>query len=295
MKLLKFIILITFCSCTHSKESDPIIQKESEYFTAIQKNDIKLTEPKKGEWRFEHNEKFQTFEIYKSQNPKRLSDSQNVIYLKPIGQFTDLQNKALELTRQYLSIFFQTETILLPCMPDTLIPKRVKRLRENNNLQILAPYVLDTLLINQVPKNSIAYMAITAKDLYPKNEWNFLFGLASYTRRVGVSSIYRLQNKNLDSSNFILCLKRLINVSSHEIGHMFTFHHCIAAKCVMNGSNSLHETDLIPNRLCGECQKKLFWNIRYNNKKRLRELCSFFETNNLQKDYEILNADLKQF
>jgi archaemetzincin len=214
--------------------------------------------------------------------------------LKPIGQFTTLQKKALALTRQYLSIFFQTKTMMLPSISDAFIPKKSKRLREKNNVQLLAPYVLDTLLIKEIPKDAIAFMAITAKDLFPKPDWNFVFGLASYSKRVGVTSIYRLQDTNLDTSNFAICLKRLIDISSHEIGHMFTISHCIFAKCVMNGSNSLVETDSSNNRLCSECQKKLCWNIRYNNNKRLKELSDFFLTNGLVKDYEIINNDLNQ-
>jgi archaemetzincin len=35
-------------------------------------------------------------------------------------------------------------------------------------------------------------MAITEKDLYPKPDWNFVFGLASYTEQIGVTSMYRL-------------------------------------------------------------------------------------------------------
>ncbi|WP_280115303.1 hypothetical protein [Flavobacterium fluviatile] len=32
-------------------------------------------------------------------------------------------------------------------------------------------------------------------------------------------------------------------MSSHEIGHMFGLHHCIVADCVMNGTDSMSETD----------------------------------------------------
>ena len=37
-------------------------------------------------------------------------NSKNVIYLQPIGKFSELQLKALELTREYLSIFYQKTT-----------------------------------------------------------------------------------------------------------------------------------------------------------------------------------------
>jgi archaemetzincin len=143
-----------------------------------------------------------------------------------------------------------------------------------------------------MPKDGIALMAISAKDLYPKEDWNYVFGLASYIKRVGVSSIYRLQKAPLDTTNFTLCLRRLINISSHEIGHMMSIYHCTFARCTMNGSNSLQETDLCPNRLCSECQMKLFPNFQYNNRKRLQQLVTFCRENDLQSDFNVLNHDL---
>lgn len=292
---MRVLILIGFSvtlSCKNHTEKDPLINAEFQYFNAIEENNEPLSVPKEGDWRYDHDEPLQTFEKYKLQNPKTLNDNQYVIYLQPMGDFTELQQSVMTLTKQYLAIFFQTKTVLLPAITDKLIPPNTIRIRENNNIQIPAPYVLDTLLKMNMPKDAIAYMAITAKDLYPQNNWNYVFGLASYTKRVGVSSIYRLQNKVLDSSNFSICLQRLLKVSSHEIGHMFNIHHCTLAKCVMNGSNSLTEIDGSPTRLCSECQKKLSWNIRYNNQKRLKELCNFFSTNQLKKDYKMAEADL---
>ena len=166
MKPLIFIILIFNLSCNNANKIDPIISNNSSYFKAIENNDIKLKVPTQEEWLYTHKETLQTFEAYKLQNPKKINDTQNIIYLKPIGQFTTLQKKALALTRQYLSIFFQTETMMLPSISDTFIPKKSKRLREKNNMQLLAPYILDTLLIKEIPKDAIAFMGITAKDLY---------------------------------------------------------------------------------------------------------------------------------
>jgi archaemetzincin len=292
MRPLNFIIAIFLFVCCNREGKDPIIARQSKYFKAIAENDIKLNAPTEGEWLFEHNEKGQTFEEYKKTNPIRPGLEKHVIYLMPIGDFTELQMKVLNLTRDYVEIFFQQNTVLLTAISDKTVPESDIRRRDNNNIQLLAPYLLDTLLKDKTPKDGIALMAISAKDLYPKNDWNYVFGLASYTKRVGVSSIYRLQNKQLDTTNFKLCLRRLINVSSHEIGHMMSMHHCIFAKCTMNGSNNLSETDLIPNRLCSECQKKLFWNFEYDNKKRLNQLINFCKENDLKEDLSILKLDL---
>jgi archaemetzincin len=288
-----FIFIITFflLSCRDINDKEQIVASQSEYFEAIAENDIKLNAPKEGEWLFEHKEKGQTFEEYKKENSIHPGLEKYVIYLLPIGDFTDSQMKILNLTRDYVEIFFQEKTVLLTTVSDKTVPASDIRQRENNNIQLLAPYILDTLLNGTIPKDGIALLAISAKDLYPKNDWNYVFGLASYSKRVGVSSIYRLQNKQLDTINFKLCLRRLINISSHEIGHMRSMHHCTFAKCTMNGSNSLYETDLVPNRLCSECQKKLFWNFKYDNKKRLKQLFNFCKENNLEKDFSVFKFD----
>lgn len=68
--------------------------------------------------------------------------------------------------------------------------------------------------------------------------------------------------------------------------------HCLHAKCAMNGSNNLGETDRAPNRLCAECQKKLYWNLRYDNQKRLQELVDYCRQHQLQRDLGLLQKDL---
>jgi archaemetzincin len=86
----------------------------------------------------------------------------------------------------------------------------------------------------------------------------------------------------------------MANIGSHEIGHMFTMAHCINAQCTMNGSNTLYETDLQPNRLCSQCQQKLFWNIQYENKKRLNQLIQFFVKYHLTRDLKLAEKDLER-
>ena len=42
---------------------------------------------------------------------------------------------------------------------------------------------------------------------------------------------------------FTFCVDRIFKTWGHEFGNMFTIQHCIHGVCVMNGSNSLFETD----------------------------------------------------
>lgn len=286
MKFSYCILLILILSCKKIRNSDKIISEESEYFEKIESNDIKLGNPRQGNWLFHNKEKGQTFEQYKNSKFTQIDKNKFIIYLKPIGSFTDLQAKQLELTREYLEIFFQQKVVLLNTTSDNFIPQKEKRRRSDGSEQVLAGYLLNSYLKGKMPKDGIVLMAISEKDLFPKPEWNYVFGLASYSEKVGVTSIFRFQNKDK-----ILTLRRLINVSSHEIGHMFSIKHCINAYCTMNGSISLDETDLCPNRLCSECQKKLFFNFRYNNKKRLGELTEYFRRNNLTRDFALMQQD----
>ncbi|UOQ53805.1 archaemetzincin [Hymenobacter cellulosivorans] len=263
------------------------------YFQAIQKNDFPLKKPQPGEWLYENQEAGQNLEAYQQLPPFRPDSLTQTIYLQPVGRFSTLQRQALQATQEYLHIFYQRPVLLLPAVADTLVPRAARR-RQNGHEQLLAPYLLDNYLKTRLPSTGLALMAISAKDLYPKPEWNYVLGLASYPDRVGVTSIYRLQDQTLTSENYTRCLTRLINISSHEIGHMLSLHHCTYARCVMNGTNSLSETDTTPNRLCSECQTKLYWNLHYDNIRRLRELTSFFHRNRLRRDYSLAQMDLKQ-
>ena len=290
-----FLILIVFVleCCQSGGKRDVRNITETEYFDAIKANDIKLEPPEKGEWLYEHKERGQTFKQYKNEEIIRITPERFIIYLMPLGEFDKLQMKLLESTREYLSIFFQQKVVLEDPVSDSIIPESARRTRENGNVQLLAPYILDSFLRNKIPVHGVTLLAITERDLYPKADWNYVFGLASYAERIGVSSMFRLQGIKLDSSNYQNCLARLINVSSHEIGHMFSLNHCIYAKCVMNGSNSLYETEYCPNRLCSECQQKLLWNFHYDNLKRLQELNAYFKKNKLERDFNLSEKDLK--
>jgi archaemetzincin len=293
MKYIIGLILLLFISCGDANEADPVLQREGDYFARIVSNDIALETPKPGEWLYEHKEPGQSFQQYKKSAPPRCTDSNYLIYLKPVGHFSNLQQGVLKLTRQYVEIFFQQKTVLLETVPDTRVPAGARRMRTEGYEQLLASYILDTMLKGQIPAKGIVVMAITEKDLYPKEDWNFVFGLASYKDRVGVSSIYRLQDEALHTGNFTKCLERLIKVSTHEIGHMFSLHHCTYARCLMNGSNHLGETDAAPARLCSQCQKKLLWNMRFDINKRLRKLAEFFASNHLQSELKLCRLDME--
>ncbi|MEO7978537.1 Zn-dependent protease [Flavobacterium sp.] len=284
IRKIAILIFILFCSCEKNNKN--------QYFESIEYNDVKLSQPVEVEWLFSRKEKGQTFEQYKKSRHIVPTKKSNIIYIRPIGNFTFLQKKQIELLREYLEIYFQLRTQNLKTVSNTIIPYSARRIGNENNEQFLAGYVLDSVLKKENPLNRIALMGLTEVDLFPKPDWNYVFGLASYRDKVGVSSIYRLQDGKLTSKNFNVCLSRLLKISSHEIGHMFGLHHCINANCVMNGTNSLSETDKNSIRLCSDCQRKLNSCIKYNNNKRLKDLEKYFKNNNLLQEFQLIKKDL---
>lgn len=299
MKKLFFLLCVILCSCQSNKEEKTKTNHiqappPAPYFTDIKVNDVKLGKPAYGDWLFSHKEKGQSFEQFLNTKHIVPTKEENIIYLQPMGKFNSLQTKQIELIRQYLEIFFQLETKVLSTVSNDVVPKQARRIGDMGQEQFLAGYILDSVLKKEKPHKGIALMAITEKDLYPKPEWNFVFGLASYRDKIAVSSIYRLHDENLEGADFSLCLERLLKICSHEIGHMFGLRHCIEANCVMNGTNNIAETDMHSIRLCSLCQLKLQSGFNYDNVKRLKELEKYFKENNLVEDLELMQKDLEK-
>lgn len=302
MKKIILFLLIIFCSCNKEKvketrkdtlnDTSKEIPEEASYFKQIKANDVKMPEAVYGDWLYTRKEKGQTFDQYfRSKHIVPTSES-NIIYIRPIGNFSALQKKQIQLLNEYLEIYFQLKTKTLEPISNDVVPNSARRMSYGHE-QLLAGYLLNDVLKEEKPLNRIALMGLSELDLYPKPEWNYVFGLASYRDKVGVSSIYRLQDGELTSANFDLCLSRLLKISSHEIGHMFGLHHCINANCVMNGTNSMEETDRHSIRLCSVCQRKLNSCIVYDNEKRLTDLEKYFKKNNLKDEFDLMKKDLE--
>lgn len=98
-------------------------------------------------------------------------------------------------------------------------------------------------------------LAITAHDLTKHAaDWNFVFGEASHDTGTGVFSFARYREGASSDAHF---LRRCCMVLVHEIGHLFGIRHCVWARCVMNGSNHLGESESRPFALCPTDLRKL--------------------------------------
>ena len=101
--------------------------------------------------------------------------------------------------------------------------------------------------------------------------WNFVFGQASLTGRVGIYSFARYGGGTKE-----LRLRRSCKVLTHESGHMFGLAHCSWFRCIMNGSHHLAESDARPMHLCPVDLRKLQWSVGFDvveRYRRLRDIC----------------------
>jgi archaemetzincin len=241
-----------------------------------------LPPPRPGDWLAEHDEPGQTFAEYLAARPVRRSDDLHTIYLCLVGEFSEAQRRILDLTRQYLGLFFDCPVKVQRQVALASIPARARRTHPSwGDPQVLTGYILHEVLEPERPADALAYLALTASDLWPGEGWNYVFGQANLRQRTGVWSIYRNGDPSQDEAAFRLCLRRTLGTASHELGHVLTMHHCTAFRCLMNGSNHQEERDARPLYLCPVCLRKLCWNLRVEPVAYLTGLNTFCRQNGL--------------
>jgi archaemetzincin len=237
---------------------------------------------KSGDWLASHNEPGQTFRQYCSESPVKLTSRRKRLYVLPLGEFDEKQKRIVELSAEFLQLYFSCETKILDTVSlAEAIPEEARRVHPSWGVrQIKSLYVLDEVLPAKLPKDAVALIAFTTSDLYPDEKWNFVFGQASLRNRVGVWSLFRNGDPETE---FGRCLERTLKTATHETGHMFSIRHCIAHDCNMCGSNSLQESDRRPLYLCPECLPKVWWSTKAKPVQRFEKLAEFCDENGLKK------------
>lgn len=250
--------------------------------TRLRPLQMPLGKPQPGEWLAEHNEQGQTFEQFARRFPQPTPPGLSALYIQPIGDFGPTQQKLVQTTARCLELFYGRSVKTLPTISLQTIPKDARRINEyTQQTQILSTYVLDMVLKPRRPDDALAVLALSAEDLWPGKGWNFVFGQASLSERVGVWSIQRFGDPDESSEAYQLCLKRTLGTALHETGHMLGIPHCTAAKCCMNGHNSLPESDRGPLHFCAECQPKVWWTCNLEPQKHLEEMIKFAKAEKL--------------
>lgn len=278
--LLFLLLVAAACSSSSDTVSNTAVSRESDirekkllkvrdavipFFETMQK--------RPGDWLESQREKGETFEEYIASQPTLPTDDRKTIYILPIGKFTRSQKDVIAASAEYMRAYYSLPVKLMPEKPLGVVPK--DKQRESGypkRTQIRASHFLDTVLPPLLPTDAAALIAFTNHDLYPSDTWAFVFGMATFNKRVGVWSLYRLGEK-VDNSTF---LDRTLKIAMHETGHMFSMRHCTKYECLMSGTNHLAETDRRPLDNCPECVAKLAWAMDYDPEQRYKKLADFW-------------------
>lgn len=219
-------------------------------------------------WQSAFQEEAQTFEDYVGVDPNRPTGERKMFYIQPLGELTEKERKAVEVMREYAEVYFGISAKVcepIPMFENGYVAKR----RQYNASMVMGQ------LTERMPKDAVVYIGITHHDLFADN-LNFVFGLGSLRNGTGVYSLLRYE-----TSDAKLFLRRALKLMAHEVGHIFSIHHCVTYHCVMNGANNLSEDDSHPMQLCPIDLKKLQWAVGFDWLARYDRLLAFYRKHGL--------------
>jgi len=247
------------------------------------------------DWLANHRELGQGMDEFVSSRPNVPDNRRKKIYMIPIGYLDRQGGPPVARLVEFSHAFFGLEAADLPGLDLRKAHVTKRRLSPATAEQILTTDVL-ALLKERLPGDAFALLGVTMEDLYPAEDWNYVFGQASLRDRVGIYSFARYnraQNgeKGMDVDR--LLLRRSCHILAHEAGHMFGVAHCVWYQCVMNGSNHIQEFDSQPLHLCPVDLRKLQWSVRFDAVERYKRLLAFSERAGFRNDAEWLRSRLK--
>ncbi len=286
LQQLFFIIAISIIfSCKSKNEYEIVSENLSPLYP------LKIS-PKEDDWLYTRKDEYQSLDDYIKSNPTSIDSVRTKIYIMLIGNFDEAQKDIVSNTADYLHAFYGLETAFVVINKDADIFEKSRTNPSHNQLQLSAKQLMNNILKPQLPKDAATLIGFTTYDLYPGNDWNYIFGLGSVRDRVGVWSMYRFGDPH-KSEEKELCLERTIKTATHEIGHMFSMLHCAKYECCMNGSNTLSELTSHPAYFCPNCLAKICWNLKHDPKKHLNDVKKFWDKRNNKNMADPYNKSLK--
>ena len=238
-----------------------------------------VPDPQEGDWLAKYPEQHQSFDLFLKQRPNRPDQERGTIYLLPLDEFEEYVPQ-LEDLRDFMQRYFAMPTKVLPrhTFPMQRITERISP--QTQRTQWLTSDLLAELK-PLLPQNGYCMLGVTMTDLYPKPEWNYVFGQATLKDRVGIYSFSRFDPKFWGEERTpearVPMLQRSCQLIAHETGHMFGLRHCVYYQCAMNGCNNQPESDSHPLGTCPVCTRKLHWSIGFDPVQRERELAEVYQ------------------
>jgi len=218
------------------------------------------------------------------------------LYLLPLGDVSGGPDPSV--LCDLLHRWFSLEVCVMPALPES----KIKALERDENGAGYGPQIecpsAHSLLFAIKPKDAFAVIGYTMEDICNTSKgFAFLFGQARLDLSVAIFSFARYSDDLPTSARF---LRRCGMVLCHEIMHLFGIKHCVYACCLMNGSNSLEESESRPFAACPVDLRKLQLTLdqaKINGKdtqpldlcERERRLCEWFRAHGLDEDAQFSN------
>ena len=210
-----------------------------------------------------------------------------IIALQPLGELTTAAEMALDvqLLAQCVSAFYTGAHVVCLAAISSAELTAALTIRPSRGYgdQLLTGDCHELLerRRRQHAPEAFIIMGFTLLDLYPEDEWNFVFGQARISKGTGIFSFSRYVESDDPRARRLLArtvrsfadpaagdstarsaaaslfTRRCMRVLCHELGHLFGMKHCIYWECAMNGSNHVDESDGQPLHLCPMCLAKL--------------------------------------
>ena len=291
-KALFFIFILLFAAgCTKPETSDqkPAAPSDARPLddSAIRLSGIKdsvapffqpMGAPGEYDWLASFKEPGQTFEEYAGGSPTLPTAERQTIYIQPLGKFSPTELKILASTAEYMRAFYNLPVKMNDVRALENIPAEMQRtLPRSGGKQLKTGYFLEDILPEMLPPDAAAFICFTNYDLYPDENWSYVFGQATFEKRVGVWSLSRFGDPDKSAADHRRFLARTLKIAMHETGHMFSMYHCTKYECLMSGTNHLGETDRRPLDVCPECMAKIAWAFKYEPAARYRNLARFWQ------------------
>jgi archaemetzincin len=256
----------------------------------------RLPAPGSSDWLAQHKERGQSFDKFVKSKPNVPDKKRNKLYFQPIGDFPEGRSPSLKALKECATLTFGLPVVFMK--PIALSELKVKtRINGGSGQKQVRTVEVMNHLAKKLPDDAYCCLGITMTDLYPGRQWNFVFGVASLFRRVGVYSFARYDpafyGGERDKKTKALILLRSCKVLIHETGHMFGLEHCIYFNCVEAGANHLEESDGQPMHFCPICLRKLYHVSPFDVVKRYKKLQGFYKSNGLLAEARWIEERLK--
>jgi len=233
----------------------------------------RLPKARPGDWLFEREESGQTVSAYQRQikpGGQYLTPhvAMNKILLVPIGKSfsSSIGQMFLPLLTRLCSDFFTGFDV--ETHPTCVSLKGVtRRENEHGNPQYKIGEIFSKINTETSRDHKVyCRLGITLEDIYPNDDYNFVYGQARMIERCGVFSFSRHSPLFDDGSpstatpppaTLSKFFRRCVKTMTHEITHMLGIRHCIYYQCLMNGNNGGGERAAKSSFYCPVCLRKV--------------------------------------